>query len=71
MKYKGYQIDLVDDGSLDTVIKVDGSESRFSGQYVAHYRNKNGVLTKEDFLELADEAIEEYEDNMFMESNSI
>ena len=30
---KRYEIELIDDGSLDTIISIDGKEFRFSSEY--------------------------------------
>ena len=54
---------LIDDGTLDTVIEVDGIEHRFDGEFANQYRDKNGTMTKKGFIELCKECIEEYEEH--------
>jgi len=52
-----YEIELIDDGSLDTIISIDGKEFRFSSEYAEIYRDKEGYITKEGLRELAEETI--------------
>ena len=52
-----YEIELIDDGSLDTIISIDGKEFRFSSEYAEIYRNKEGYITEEGLQELAEETI--------------
>jgi hypothetical protein len=58
-----YECNLMDDGSLDTIIEVDGIEHRFDGEYTSFYRDKNGAMTEKGFIELCKECIEEYEEH--------
>ena len=55
-----YECSLVDDGTLDTVIEIDGTEHRFDGDYANQYRDKNGTMMEEGFIELVKSAIEDY-----------
>jgi|TARA_R100000093_G_scaffold67612_1_gene39047 major membrane immunogen (membrane-anchored lipoprotein) len=55
-KYK-YEVYLIDDGSLDTVIEINGKNYRFDSEYVSIYRDKNGVMTEKGLKELAEETI--------------
>lgn len=59
VKYGGkfHEVYLCDDGTLDTVISVDGQEHRFDGEYASQYRNKNGIMTKKGLKELALEVL--------------
>lgn len=56
----GYEFELVDDGTLDTVIQVtdpvtgDTREYRYSQEFVAEYRDNDGVL---DLLAFCDEVV--------------
>lgn len=52
-----YEIFLVDDGSLDTVIEINGRDFRFDSEYASIYRDKNGVMTEKGLKELAEETI--------------
>ena len=47
---------LIDDGTLDTVIQIDGIEHRFSSEYVK--RDEDRSLSDEEFYRLAEEVIE-------------
>lgn len=40
-----HKVTLLDDGTLDTVVRVDGREFRFSQEYAADYREKDGTMT--------------------------
>ena len=60
-KGKEYECFLMDDGTLDTVISVNGQEHRFSTEYAATYRDAMGAMTTDGFYELAYEAIDAYE----------
>lgn len=55
---KMHTVYLSDDGTLDTVIEVDGKEHRFDGEYAAGYRKRNGEMTERGLRELAIEALE-------------
>lgn len=66
-KYGRFEVDLDDDGTLDSVILVfplditsEEHEFRFSPEYSSQFRNNNGVMTDDGFTELAQEAVEEY-----------
>ena len=52
-----YKIELIDDGTLDTVISINKKEFRFSSEYAEIYRNEKGYMTEEGLRELAEEAI--------------
>ena len=58
LKYDGetFEVWLIDDGTLDTVIEVNDIEHRFSD--TSYLRDKNGVLSEKGLIELAKEAIE-------------
>lgn len=53
-----HNVKLCDDGSLDTVIEVDGKEHRFSTEFASQYRKKDGSMTIKGLFELAKEVIE-------------
>ena len=52
-----YEIELIDDGTLDTVISINNKEFRFSSEYAEVYRNEKGYMTEEGLRELAEETI--------------
>ena len=52
-----YEIELIDDGTLDTVISINKKEFRFSSEYAEIYRDKEGYMTEEGLRELAEETI--------------
>jgi len=52
-----YEVFLIDDGSLDTVIEINGKIFRFDSEYASIYRNKSGEMTEEGLRELAEETI--------------
>ena len=67
MKLRGaeYDVELFDDGTLDTVLNVDsgvnrGTEHRYSQEYASGMRNDFGDLTPQGFSQLASEAIDEH-----------
>ena len=51
---------LIDDGTLDTVIQVNGWECRYSHEYASCFRDESGALTDAGFIELCDESIDDY-----------
>jgi hypothetical protein len=52
-----YEIELIDDGTLDTVISINEKEFRFSSEYAEIYRTEEGYMTEEGLRELAEETI--------------
>lgn len=52
-----YEIELIDDGTLDTVISINNKEFRFSSEYAEIYRDKEGYMTEDGLRELAEETI--------------
>ena len=51
MKIKGHECYLVDDGTMDTVISIDGEEVRFDCEYCSQFRDDTGAMTDEGFIE--------------------
>ena len=51
----------MDDGTLDTVIEIDGMEHRFSTEFASDYRDSDGSLSGSGFTALCKMAIEEDE----------
>ena len=60
-KAKGHyhEVGLGDDGTMDTVIEVDGREFRFDGEYASSYRRRDGSMTERGVRELARECLED------------
>lgn len=57
---KFHEVRLCDDGTLDTVVSVDGQETRFNQEYTAEMRNpKTGELPLKSLIELAEEVLED------------
>ena len=54
---KEYDVRLLDDGTLDTVISVNGQECRYSQEFASIYRDSDGVMTKQGLMDLAIDAI--------------
>jgi len=59
MTIEGHECWLVDDGTLDTVISIDGEDYRFSTDYASAYRDENGDMTESGFSDLCMEVIED------------
>ena len=53
-----HQVFLGDDGTLDTVISVDGEDHRFDGEYASQYRKRDGSMTAKGLRALAVEVLE-------------
>lgn len=49
---------LIDDGTMDTVIEVDGSQHKFSAEYAARFRTFDGRINDLSVKELAMEVID-------------
>lgn len=58
-----HSVFLMDDGTLDTVIKVDGKAFRYDADFASHYRKSNGEMTREGLRALANDAISGMDDN--------
>ena len=58
LKYDGetFEVWLIDDGTLDTVIEVNDIEHRFSD--TSYLRDETGALSEKGLIELAKEVIE-------------
>jgi hypothetical protein len=58
-----HDVTLVDDGSLDTVVSVDGTEMRYDQEFAEQFRNKKtGAITEKGWKELEKQAIDDYEE---------
>jgi hypothetical protein len=58
---KKLNVYLEDDGTLDTVVSVNGQTFRFDTEYATQFRNKKGEITKSGWKNLKKEAIDTYE----------
>jgi hypothetical protein len=58
-----HDVQLIDDGSLDTVISVNGREMRYSTEFGSLFRNKKGELTQKGFAQLKKMAVDDYEND--------
>ena len=58
-----FDVFLIDDGTLDTVIEIDGIEHRLDIEYASHYRDESGAMTETGLTELAKQCIEECEEH--------
>lgn len=53
-----FDVALVDDGTLDTVLLIDGQTARFSCEHAAEFRREDGSLRVSGLAALAREAID-------------
>lgn len=60
MKIEGHDVFLRDEGTLDTVLTVDGCRHSFDHETAADHRDERGALTDEGFKALAEEALEDH-----------
>ncbi len=70
-EYGQFDVNLCDDGTMDTVISVshglvETREYRYDSEYASVYRDKEtGAMTDDGFAELAEESLEAFiEDNL-------
>ena len=57
---KFHDVVLEDDGTLDTLVQVDGTMTmRFNQEYVAEFRNKKGGMTTSGLIALGSEVLED------------
>lgn len=59
MNIDGHECTLGDNGTLDTVICIDGTEHSLSGEYAAEFRDPDGSLTVRGFASLCRDLIED------------
>ena len=57
-----YEVWLGDDGTLDTLITVNGQEFRFDGEYASQYRTRDGAMTARGLRALALECVEDLDE---------
>jgi hypothetical protein len=63
MKIKGHDVFLADNGTLDTVITVDGHEIVYDCDFSGQYRDIHGDFTRKEFRALGEIAVDDYERN--------
>ena len=57
---KVYDCNLLDTGTLDTIVEVNGKAIVYSADYVAHWRDEDGSFNNGNLIELFNDAIEFY-----------
>jgi len=62
-----FDVDLVDDGTIDTVIEINGQEFRFSPEFAKYWRYPEGELTEEGLEELTLDALSNLEEDEYNE----
>ena len=60
---KEYECNLIDDGTLDTVIEIDGIEHRYSWETGSDMRNYDGSIIESRFVEVCKQTIDECEEH--------
>lgn len=53
-----HTVELRDDGTLDTVLVIDGEEVRLSPDFAAQYREEDGSFTDETLVHCAKDCID-------------
>lgn len=62
-----FDVNLVDDGTEDTVIDINGREFRFDQEFASLWRDEDGTLSGEGLEELALDALANLEDDEYNE----
>jgi len=62
-----FDVYLVDDGTIDTVIDVNGKEFRFDSEFASFWRDEDGTLSEEGLKELALDALSNMEEEDYNE----
>ena len=62
-----FDVYLIDDGTLDTVITISGKEFRFSPEFASMWRSEEGDLSEEGLRELALDALSNLEQEEYDE----
>ena len=55
---KEQEVFLMDDGTMDTVIKVNSKEYRYDCEFASRFRRKDGSMTQKGLIKLAEDALE-------------
>ena len=62
-----FDVHLVDDGTMDTVIDIEGREFRFDAEFASYWRDEEGALSEEGLKELALDALANIEEEEYAE----
>jgi hypothetical protein len=62
-----FDVHLVDDGTMDTVIDIEGREFRFDPEFASYWRDEEGALSEEGLKELALDALANIEEEEYAE----
>jgi len=62
-----FEVYLVDDDTIDTVIDVNGKEFRFDPEFASYWRDEDGTLSEEGLKELALDALSNMEEEDYNE----
>ena len=62
MQIDNHECYLVDDGTLDTVISVNGIEFHYDTEFASQFRDETGAMTEIGFKNLCEIAIDDYEE---------
>ena len=60
---------LVDDGTMDTVISIEGQEFRFDSEYASEYRDDDGAMTTDGFFALVEITLDDCWDMIVHDQN--
>jgi len=62
-----FNVQLVDDGTMDTVIDISGREFRFDAEFASYWRDEDGSMTEEGLKQLALDALSSMEEEEYNE----
>lgn len=62
-----FDVYLVDDGTLDTVIDISGREFRFVAEFASYWRDEEGALSEEGLGQLALDALSNLDEDSYNE----
>jgi len=60
-----FNVQLVDDGTMDTVIDINGREFRFDAEFASYWRDEDGSMTEEGLKQLALDALSSMEEEEY------
>lgn len=63
VKGQHHTVNLVDDGTMDTVIEIGGREFRFDCEHASGYRMEDGAMTARGLADLGSEALIDLEES--------
>lgn len=53
---------LEDDGTLDTVVSINGCWHRYDMEFTAEYRNERGMFTRQGWIDFSEIVQEDHQD---------